>query len=161
MFGLALPNLVVDWGSFYANHAAVRTTVVFAHIGGLVTAGGAAMTADRGLLSASRKDEAVRRAQLAATRNTHNVVLAGLAAVVLSGALLFASDVDTFLSSRVFWTKMALVALLLVNGAVLTSAERRAAHGVAHAWNTLRQTAALSLILWTLVTLAGVALVNS
>ena len=88
-------------------------------------------------------------------------MLAGLAAIVLSGALLVASDIDTFLASRVFWTKMALVVLLLVNGAVLTSAERRATQGVAHAWLTLRRTAALSLILWSLVTLAGVVLVNS
>ena len=135
--------------------------MLFAHIGGLVTAGGAAMTADRGLLSASRRDDAVRRAQLVSTRHTHKIVLAGLVAIVLSGALLFASDADTFLSSRVFWTKMALVVLLLVNGAVLTSAERRAAQGVATAWIALRRTAALSLILWSLITLAGVILVNS
>ncbi len=161
IFGLALHDLTADWGSFYANHAAVRSAVLFAHIGGLVLAGGAAMTADRGLLSAFRGDADTRRAQLVSTRNTHAVVLGGLVSIILSGALLFASDVDTFLASRVYWTKMGLVLLLLVNGALLTSAERRATLGDAHAWSTLRLTAALSLALWSLITLAGVTLVNS
>ena len=153
-------DLVVDWGSFYANHAAIRTAVLFAHIGGLVAAAGAAVTADRGILNAIHLDAKGRAAQLVAIQSTHRVVIAGLVFIALSGPLLFASDLDAFLSSKLFWTKMTLFALLLINGAVLTSAERRAAGGHLAAWSTLKLTAIASIALWSLVTLCGVALPN-
>jgi len=62
--------------------------------------------------------------------------------------------VDTYLNSWLFWTKMALVVLLLINGAVLWRAERRAS------WGTLRWTALASLTLWFLTTLIGTGLLN-
>jgi len=160
MFSSGLHDLVVDWGSLYANHAAIRTVVLFAHIGGLVTAAGAAVTADRGILRAMRLDARERAAQLDAIERTHRVVLTGLVFIAISGPLLFASDVDAFLHSRLFWTKMTLVALLVINGAVLTAAERRAASGDAGAWPALQLTAIASIALWSLITLCGAALPN-
>jgi hypothetical protein len=153
-------DLLVSWGSFYANHAAVRTLVTFAHIGGLVAAGGAAMTTDRNLLFSSRRSDDGGRAQLAATRSTHGFVLWGLVLVTVSGLLLFAADVDTYWVSRVFWMKIALIALLIANGVALMWSERRATAGVTSAWRPLRWTAAASIALWMLTTLAGVALLN-
>ena len=50
-------NLLVDWGSFFANHSLVRTIVSFAHVGGLVAAGGAAVAIDRELLAVMRLDD--------------------------------------------------------------------------------------------------------
>jgi hypothetical protein len=158
--GSALHNIAVTWGSFYANHAAVRTLVVFIHVGALVAAGGAAVTADRGILTARSLDDHARRRQLIALHSTHRVVVGGLALIALSGSLQFASDIDAFLYSRIFWTKMSLLGLLLVNGAVLVSAEGRAARGEAGAWRTLRLTASASVALWFLTTLGGVALLN-
>ena len=155
-----LHDLFVTWGSYYANHAVVRTLITFAHIGGLVLAGGAAMTIDRGLLWSAGRGTESPQAHLAAARRSHGFVLWGLVLITISGLLLFAADVDTFWSSRVFWTKMALIALLVVNGAVLILSERRASAGEASGWRTLRWTAAASLVLWTLTTLAGVALLN-
>jgi hypothetical protein len=160
MFGTGLHDLVIDWGSFYANHAAVRVAVLFAHVGGLVTAAGAAITADRGILRAVRMDRRTRAAQLDAVESTHRVVLTGLLFIAISGPLLFASDVDAFLYSRLFWTKMTLVALLIINGAVLTAAQRRAASGNSDAWPTLQLTAIASIALWSIITLCGVALAN-
>jgi len=153
-------DLLVDWASFYANHALARTLITFAHIGGLVAAGGAAMTIDRGLLSFGRRESDGGRAQLAATRTSHGFVLWGLVFVTVSGLLLFAADVDTYWVSRVFWIKIALIALLVVNGGALMWSERRATAGDASAWSTLRWTAAASITLWMLTTLAGVALLN-
>jgi hypothetical protein len=153
-------DLLVDWASFYANHALARTLITFAHIGGLVAAGGAAMTIDRGVLSFDRRDSDAGRAQLAATRTTHGFVLWGMVFVTVSGLLLFAADVDTYWSSRIFWIKIALIALLVVNGGALIWSERRATAGDASAWSTLRWTAAASIALWMLTTLAGVALLN-
>ena len=153
-------DLLVDWASYYANHALARTLITFAHIGGLVVAGGAAMTVDRSLLSFARRGSDNRSAQLAATRSSHGFVLWGLVFVTASGLLLFAADVDTYWASRVFWIKIALIALLVVNGIALMWSERRASAGDASAWTTLRWTAAASITFWMLTTLAGVALLN-
>ena len=155
-----LRDLFVTWGSFYANHAVTRTLITFAHIGGLVLAGGAAMTVDRGLLWSARRGAENPQAHLAATQSSHGFVLSGLVLITISGLLLFAADVDTFWVSRVFWIKITLIALLVVNGAALIRSERRARAGEASAWRTLQWTAAASLVLWTLTTLAGVALLN-
>jgi hypothetical protein len=149
-----------QWTSVYSNHAALRTVVVFAHVGGLVGAGGCAVAADRATLLALRRHEAERRHQVEALAGTHRVVVAGLIFIIGSGLLLFATDVQTFLYSRVFWIKMTMLLLLLVNGAVLTSAERRATRGDDRAWGRLRATAVASLTLWFLITLTGVALTN-
>jgi uncharacterized membrane protein len=157
----ALRDLATEWGSFYSNHAVLRTLVAFAHIGGLVVAGGAAMVADRAVLASVRRgDELEREALLVSVRNTHAVVLTGLIAVMASGVLLFAADLDTYLASRLFWIKMALIVLLMINGLALAAAERRAAVGHEASWGVLRWTATASLALWFLTTLAGVGLLN-
>jgi hypothetical protein len=155
----ALTGAVAPWVSLYSSHAVLRTVVVFAHVGGLVGAGGCAIAADRATLLASRRHEAERRAQVEALAGTHRVVIAGLVLIFASGLLMLAADLDTFLVSRVFWLKMTLIALLLANGALLTSAERRANRGE-DAWGRLRGTAAVSLMLWFLIAFAGVALTN-
>jgi hypothetical protein len=160
MLPSALRDLAASWGSYYSNHAVLRTLVEFAHIGGLVVGGGAAMVADRNVLAATRRGEAARESLLTSVRNTHSVVLVGLVAIIISGVLLFAADLDTYLVSRLFWTKMALVVLLMINGLALTAAERRAATGHHASWGTLRWTAIASLALWCLTTLTGTGLLN-
>jgi uncharacterized membrane protein len=155
-----MKDLLVNWASFYSNHALARTLITFAHIGGLVVAGGAAMTVDRSLLSYAHRDSDNGRAKLAATRSSHGFVLWGLVFVTISGLLLFAADVDTYWASRVFWIKIGLIALLVVNGLALMWSERRATAGDSSAWTTLRWTAAASITFWMLTTLAGVALLN-
>jgi uncharacterized membrane protein len=155
-----LASVIAQWVSVYSGHAAVRTAVVFVHLGALVGAGGCAIAADRATLLASRRDEAERRLQVEALAGTHQVVIAGLALILASGLLMFAADVETFLYSRVFWIKMGLVVLLLANGAALTAAERRATRGDGDAWDWLRLTAMASIALWLSITLAGVALTN-
>ena len=151
----AIQDVVTDWGSYYANHAVLRTFVAFAHVGGLVAGGGAAIVADRAILAGVSRNDVERRLLLTSVRDTHAVVRWGLLVVIVSGVLLFAADVDTYLASQLFWTKMALVVLLMINGAALTSAERR------FSWEILRWTAIASLTLWMLTTLIGVALPNA
>lgn len=80
--------------------------------------------------------------------------------VIASGVLLFAADTGTYLTSRLFWVKMGLLALLMVNGAVLIRVGQRAGSGDERAWHTLRHTAVVSLALWFLTTLAGAGLPN-
>src|SRR5215471_8694984 len=133
-------DLLQTWGSFYANHAAVRTLVAFVHVGALITGGGLAVAADRAVLARVIDDDRARHSRLATLAGTHRLVVGSLVLIAASGLLLFASDFETFLYSRFFWIKMALVVLLMVNGAWLWHAERRAYAGEAGAWSTLRIT---------------------
>jgi hypothetical protein len=129
-----LSQLLESWVSLYANHAALRTGIEFLHIVGLLP--------------------------LHLLKKTHRLVVLGLVALALSGLLLFGADIETFVYSRIFWLKMGLMALLLVNGALLLRGERQAARGEADAWPRLHHTAIASLVLWFLTTLAGAALPN-
>ena len=155
-----LSNALVSWASFYANHAAVRTLIAFVHVAALIGGGGLAIAADRATLAAHGKDDAGRRTQLEALRAAHRTVIVSLVLIVVSGVLLFAADVETYLYSRFFWTKMGLVAALVANGALLWTAERRAQRGDQSAWPRLRATAVASIVLWLLTTLGGVGLPN-
>jgi uncharacterized protein DUF6644 len=152
--------LIDSWVSLYANHPALRTGVEFLHIFGLVAGGGCALTADLATLTAVRDGATARTTQLHLLTRTHRIVVLGLVALTISGLLLFCADVQTFLYSRVFWLKMALLLMLLVNGLLLLRGERRVLRGEADAWARLHYTAAASLVLWTLTTLAGAALPN-
>ncbi len=155
-----LAHAAAAWTAWYSDSPVLRTTVNFAHIAGLVGGGGAAIVEDRAMLVALRQSDDVRRRRVDAQRLTHRVVLTGLAVAVASGVLLFAADWDTYLYSKVFWTKMALVVLLVANGVMLTRAERAAAGHHPDAWSRLRRASIFSLILWSLTTLAGAALPN-
>src|SRR5215467_5146517 len=119
-----IAGFLENWTSFFSNHAAVRTFIGFFHMGGLVIGGGCAISADRMTLRAARRTVAERTFQLEALRGTHRIVVFSLAAVTLSGLLLFAADAENFLHSVFFWTKMGLVVALLVNGIFLIRAER-------------------------------------
>jgi uncharacterized membrane protein len=151
---------IVSWASFFANHGIVRTLIGFMHVGGLLASGGCAVAADRATLLARRLGLAERMAQLGALKSIHRIVIVGLALIVVSGLLLFASDFDTYLYSKLFWTKMALVALLLANGALLIRSERQAEGGNAQGWSWLILTSKASIALWFLTTLAGSGLLN-
>jgi hypothetical protein len=88
------------------------------------------------------------------------VVIGGLAVLVVSGGLLFATDLDLFVHSWVFWLKMGLIALIFVNGALLVSNARAVERGETRLWGRLRFSAVVSLSLWLSVTLLGAALPN-
>jgi hypothetical protein len=156
-----LTHVLELWASYYSDHAVLRTAIDFLHVGGLLVGGGCAVAADRMTLRATRRPSSDRRVALDTVRDIHRIVLVGLVAVMASGLLLFAADVDTFLHSTVFWLKMGLVALLLLNGSLLVRAERLIqGEDDARGWGRLRLTSGVSLALWLLITLAGAALPN-
>jgi hypothetical protein len=158
--GTLVSHFVGAWASLYSNSAMLRTFVAFVHIAGLVGGGGAAIAADRGTLRATRRGAVIGRPQLESIHHTHRTVVFGLAAVIVSGLLLFAADVETYAVSKVFWLKMAMVAGLMVNGAVLVRVAGNPRGSAEHTRRTLRWTAAASLALWFLITLAGAGLPN-
>jgi hypothetical protein len=82
---------------------------------------------------------------------------------VISGVLLLTADLETYYGSPIFWTKLAFIALLLINGFVMTKTEAgiRTASDAEAGWKRLRFTAVASLFLWFATAFVGVALVNA
>lgn len=160
----ALARVAEPWSHAYSNSKVLATLVTFGHIASLLLAGGLAVATDRGTLRALRLAAAERGRHLAELAGVHRLVVAGLALSVITGLLLFASDVDTFIVSWIFWLKMGMVLLLLANGLMMTTAERslaRDANAMSPAWMRLRRAAIASMVLWYAIALAGVALVNA
>ncbi|HEX4682690.1 MAG TPA: DUF6644 family protein [Gemmatimonadaceae bacterium] len=164
---IAPPSSIVDllkpWNDFYSHSKTTETIVQFLHVGGLLLAGGLAIAADRGTLRALRIAASDRTHYTKELGSIHRWVLTGLFVVVLSGLALLASDLETFWGSAIFWIKMALVVILLVNGLFMTRAEaalRRDTSESSPAWRSLHRTAVSSLVLWFIITALGLALVN-
>jgi hypothetical protein len=166
----AVANAAKPWASLYSDSTAISSAVTFLHLAGLLFAGGLAIATDRATFRALRGTDEERNRLLLDLGNSHSWVLGGLSVIFVSGILLALSDVKTFGYSPVYWTKMSLVALLLLNGALLQRTERKLRAGSLliqstaprqRLWSRLRFAAATSMVLWTAIVLAGVILVES
>jgi hypothetical protein len=164
---MSLPESIVNffqpWNDYYSHSKGAETVVQFLHIGGLLLAGGLAVAADRGTLRTVRGVVADRGQHLRELAAVHRSVITGLVVVVISGLAMLTADIETFFGSWIFWTKMGLVALLLINGLMMLRAETALAKDAAPAspaWSALRRGAISSLALWFVITALGVALVN-
>jgi hypothetical protein len=158
-----LARLFEPWAHVYADSKIIATVVTFGHIASLLMAGGLAVATDRATLRALRLAASERGRHLEDLSGVHRLVVGGLTLSVMTGLLLFASDVETFIGSWVFWLKMALICVLLVNGYTMARAERALRADAADsspAWGNLRRSALVSVALWYVITLAGVALMN-
>jgi hypothetical protein len=152
----SLASAVEAWAAFYDGHHAVSVTVRYLHLAGLVTGGGTALAADRQVLMALRTGPAQRATVLAALRDSHRVVVPALAVVMATGALMTAADSATFFALRLYWSKLGLVGLLVLNGLGLLAAERALERGPGRSWRGLGLASAASLVLWLAILLAGV-----
>ena len=166
----SLVTIAKPWAGLYGDSVAVSSAVTFAHVGGMLFGGGLAIASDRATLRALKGSADDRSRLLTELSSSHRWVLTALAVIFVSGLLLALSDVKTFAVSGVYWIKMGLVALLLLNGAVLQRTEQElrrdslrdpAAPDVKRRWSRLRLTAITSIALWTLIALAGVILVEA
>jgi hypothetical protein len=160
MLAAAGTGLVHRWAKFYGDRDSVSTTVTFLHLAGMLVAGGLAVAADRASLRLSSAGGTGQTERLDDIASVHRLVIGGLALTFVTGVLMLFSDLDTFLHSWVFWTKMGLIALLLGNGYVRMRAENAIRRG-AEAWRRFRQTSIASLVLWFAVVLAGTMLMAS
>lgn len=140
----ALGTAVAGWAHLYNDNHAVNTAVTFAHSAGVLVGGGLALSADRAAFTPGAA---------AIDPRLHRWVLGALVIVFTSGALMMLADLDTYLTSAVFWIKMALVVALLGNGYARLRVEVRG--GV---W--LRRTSVVSASLWLVTLLAGTMLVS-
>jgi len=157
---LLAPGLIARWAKLYSDNKALSSVVTFVHLGGILLGGGMAVATDRASLRMAPAGSPDRPRQLAEASAIHNLVLAGLAITFASGLAMFLSDLDTYLTSVVFWTKMSLVTILLANGYVRLRAERRLVAGDATADAMFRRTSVASLVLWFTILLAGSLLMS-
>jgi hypothetical protein len=164
-----LAHAAAPWKDLYDDSKTTATAVVFVHLAALFVGGGLALASDRATLRVAGGPPTERERHLAELGLTHRPVVVSLAIAFVSGLLLFLADVETFATSLAFWAKMALVALLLLNGLGMTRLEHRlrlareaptlvAADGPV--WHRLRASAVASAALWLLTLLLGVALTN-
>lgn len=160
------------WRRLYAHSPLLSTLILFGHLGGLFAAGGLTVAADRATLRLDPTDALDRRRHLSDLARLRRPVWIAFLVALISGALLFLADVEAFALSPIFWTKMALVALLVSNAAVtarLDSALQReeAAPGTALdaaatavRWRRRRAGAVVSAVLWFGLVLVGTALAS-
>lgn len=148
-------RLAEPWAVFYGDSPPLQAAVLFAHLGGMLVGGGFALAADRATLRASRAEAAGRDRHLSELLATHRPVLVALAVTAASGLLMLAADLETYLGSPAFWTKMGLVVLLLGNGYAVQRTGKLLSRDPGAAWNRLRAASVASFVLWLAVVLAG------
>jgi len=142
------------WSSYYGNHQAVSISIKALHLAGTMVGGGAAVALDRQVLLALRQPPAGRAAVLAQLEAAHRVVLPALVVILLTGILMTAADLETFLNSPLFWTKVGFTVVLALNGALLMAVEASARRTPA-GWGRIAASATLSLALWLVILYLG------
>jgi hypothetical protein len=149
--------LIERWAHLYGDSKALAAGIMFVHLAGILVAGGFAIVADRASLVLAREAAADLPREVARLKAVHPWVIGGLALTMATGVLQVFSDLHTFLTAWLFWTKMGLIALLLVNGWVRMGAERaiEGGNGGAADWKRFRRTSVASLALWFAILLAG------
>jgi hypothetical protein len=170
-FLTAIIQFFAPWQALYSDSKTVAAIVTAAHLLALLFGGGLAIAADRATLKALSQPIDERLRLLQNIRATHRPVLIALVVLFASGFALAAADIKTFVGSDVFWIKLGLVALLLLNGFVLERTEarlRRASQRLQpepqpdrRLWKRLQFTAAISIALWSATLVAGTLLVNA
>jgi hypothetical protein len=155
------------WNDLFSHSSLISGTVVGLHIMALVIGGGLALAADRMTLRVDAGDAAARRMQLREVRSVHTIVLGGVVVLFASGVALAAADVETFLPSPIFWTKLVLSVLLVVNGALLTRSEQvfdvdgRSSELDDRLWTRVRLLSMSSVFLWVATAVVGIVLSNA
>jgi hypothetical protein len=149
---------VARWARLYADHKAVSGGVTYVHLAGILLGGGLAVSADRTVLRWSPQPDPDRPRELQTLAAVHRWVLAGLGLTLVSGIGMLLADLDTYVASVVFWTKMSLIVLLVGNGFLKLRAEAALTQHPGAALHRLRGTAVASVVLWFATLLAGTVL---
>jgi hypothetical protein len=158
-----LIRFFAPWAKLYQDVTVLATGITFLHVAGLLWGGGRAVTADTIALRTRSFEQARDTGRLALISSSHRDVLIGLAITALTGGLMFAADVKHYLFSAVYWSKMVVIGVMLINGAFIKRLEAPIAlggEGAARGWARTRRFAAVSLALWFIATLLGQALVD-
>ena len=144
------------WTELYSNSAVWRSLVLYTHIGGILIGGGSAVAIDRLTLISPPNDPG----QLRIVGGVHRLDVTAIVFIAASGLLMLAANLETYLVSKVFWTKMFFVVMLLANGLRMMGAEKAVRTGLPSGWGRLRSASLTSLVLWLLIALCGAVLPN-
>ena len=166
--GLATVDAIAEpWQKLYAHSTTVATLVLFGHVAGLVVAAALTFSTEASALRLDPADDVERRRYLRFTSPSRRAIGVALAVAMSSGLLLFLADLEAFVVSPVFWTKMCLVALLLGNVLVASRLDARLRReGDASAqrhdglWRRRRASAWTAAVLWLALLLSGSALAS-
>jgi hypothetical protein len=150
-----LSRLLEWWAHLYGDSKFLSAAVVYVHLVGILVAGGFAIVTDRASIVLLREAEPDYQRELSRMGNVHGWVLGGLTVAVASGLLMLFADLHTYLTSLLFWTKMALIAALLANGWLRMRAENLLRDGMMSRQALFRWTSLASVGLWFAVLLAG------
>jgi hypothetical protein len=150
-----LSHVVEWWAHLYSDSKVLSAAVTFVHLGGILVAGGFAIAEDRASIVLLREAEPDYRRELPLIDSVHVWVMGGLAFVAVSGLAMLLADLHTYLTSVLFWAKMALIAALLANGWVRMRAEHLLRDGMTSRRALFHRTSLISVGLWFLVLLAG------
>lgn len=158
-----IEDLFAPWQQLYGDSALVSTTVTALHLIGMLVGGGLAIAADRATLRITEEKPGERERHLGELNAIHRPVLLALLLLFITGVLMIASDVSTFLTSPWLWVKIGLVALLVFNGVVLerTETAARRADSPNDLWGRLRVAAICSIALWVATLVVGTILVSA
>ncbi|HKY98024.1 MAG TPA: hypothetical protein VJL35_09230 [Gemmatimonadaceae bacterium] len=159
----SLENLFAPWQQLYSDSAVVSIAVTALHLLGMLVGGGLAIAADRATLRITGEKPGDRERHLGELNAIHRPVFLALSLLFVTGILMIASDVTTFLNSPILWLKLGLVALLVVNGVVLerTETSLRRADSPNELWGRLRLAAICSIALWIATLVVGTTLVSA
>ncbi|MDB4877954.1 MAG: hypothetical protein JWM41_4400 [Gemmatimonadetes bacterium] len=155
------------WNSLYSHSKVISAAVITLHLGSMFIGGGLAVAADRATLRVGAEHADERARQLTEVADVHRPVLIGIALLFVSGIAMALADLENFLASPVFWVKISLVTLLLINGALLqrTESALRAdadrGSSVPAQWRRLRTFTLASITLWIATFIAGSILTNA
>jgi len=94
-----------------------RTAITIFHLLGVVFGAGGALASDF-IFFSSIKDKKISHTEMRFLKLGSKMIWVGLAILVISGALLFATDPDRYLHSGKFLAKMTIVAIIIANGIV-------------------------------------------
>ncbi len=167
-----LMHFLSPWQSLMSDSAVAATAVTAVHLLSMLFGGGFAVAADRATLRTPAADRSGAHRQLRRLEAVHRPVMIAIGVLVASGVALAAADLDTFIVSPVFYIKLGLVGLLLLNGLVLRGTERSLLRLGAGAggetvdpdwrrlWSRLRFASWCSLLLWSGTLVVGAALTN-
>ena len=159
--------LAEPWQKLYAHSTVVPTLVLFGHVAGLFVAGALTFSTELGALRLDPSDEAARRDYLRNATPSRGLIALALAIAIVSGLLLFLADLEGYAVSRVFWTKMGLVGLLLLNVVASSRLDARlrgdgdaATDERQQLWRRRRVSARTTAVLWFALILSGSALAS-
>ena len=166
--GLATVDALAEpWQKLYAHSTIVATLVLFGHVGGLIVAAALTFSTEAGTLRLDPADDGARERYLRVVSPARSMIAGALGVAMVSGFLLFLTDLEAFAISPVFWTKMFLVVLLLTNAFVASRLDARlrredgaATEGHDGLWRRRRASAWATAVLWFALVLSGSALAN-